>query len=69
MDSCDGIYQGTEMKRAVTSPRRKDIPDVLDALVASLQVRFADVDEGILEATRLVDVSSWPATKEEATGL
>ena len=68
MGRCNGEFQGETLKPATTSPRQKDIPTVIQALIESLQKRFEDIEEGILQATRLVDLTTWPPTQEEAAG-
>ena len=37
----------------------------LEGLEAQLRDRFSDIDEGLLSATSLLDLKSWPTTKDE----
>lgn len=47
------------------------IKRVLKGLTDSLEGRFSDVNDGVKNATKIADLTSWPASLEEAasTGI
>lgn len=42
---------------------------VIRGLVASMENRFVDVSSGLLESTKLADLTSWPASYEDDPGM
>ena len=62
-------FHGEALSAAAIPPRRTEIPKVLTALAASLDKRFSDFDKGIMESTRLADLSTWPVSFEDAQGI
>lgn len=42
---------------------------MLEGLTDSLEGRFSDVNDGVKNATKIADLTSWPASLEEATGI
>ena len=46
----------------------KQIAQVLQHIQASMRKRFGDMDEGILEATKIADFTNWPTSAEDAEG-
>lgn len=45
------------------------IKRVLKGLTDSLEGRFSDVNDGVKNANKIADLTSWPASLEEATGI
>lgn len=45
------------------------IKRVLKGLTDSLEGMFSDVNDGVKNATKIADLTSWPASLEEATGI
>ena len=57
-------FQGQKL----TGQRRdmqKTIDTCIDNLLKCLEDRYADIDDGILHATKLVNFSAWPMTFDE----
>ena len=53
------VFQSQQLKGniiAFTSAREK----ALDGLIRSLCTRFADVEEGVLEAAQITSLQNWP---------
>ncbi len=44
------------------------INKVLKSLIGSVEKRFADVQSGVLEATKLADLDTWPGSYSDAKG-
>ena len=60
-----GIFEGEKLQGPNHMPTQ--IAKVVKALIKSIDKRFSDVEHGILEATKIADLKSWPPTYEDAT--
>ena len=59
-------YKGQQLKGTLNnfeSARQK----VIDGLVQCLERRFDDIDSGLLAATKVADLSTWPSDLNEST--
>ncbi len=61
-DQLDGI-----MLMRVLSNSESTLNKVVDALVACLGKMFSSVDSAVLSATKLTDLSTWPASFDDST--
>ncbi|XP_070579845.1 zinc finger protein 862-like [Ptychodera flava] len=67
LDSNDGVFEGERLTGSQSSTEiDNNVSKVVQGLVKALETRFQDTDKGVLECTKLADVTSWPATYDDA---
>ena len=57
-------FQGQELE-GVLEHFKNDRVKVVEGVVACLQQRYADIDAGVLGASKLADIQSWPSHYEK----
>ena len=62
-----GTYDGQPLTGSELGVQTQ-INKVLTSLIGSVEKRFADVQSGVLEATRLADLDMWPGSYSDAKG-
>ena len=63
--SASGTFEGEQLSGDVKEATSQ-IPRVLTGLQSALTKRFTDINEGVLKATKIADLTSWPAVYEDA---
>ena len=70
LDDDQGSFRGENLTggNASMASAKKQMQKVSQELVKSLKNRFDGIEEGILEATKIAHLPSWPPSYEEAAG-
>ena len=65
-----GKFQGMDVKSRGPPPSFQYKSDIINAIVDSMNLRFSEVNEGVLRATEVINLKIWPPhdDKEQTSG-
>ncbi len=60
-------FQGENKLTGLDGAFTKERVQVIDGVITAMEKKFQDLDHGILQATKLADLSTWPSELDDDT--